>query len=116
MVDEYGIGRGGHVIVANIIDKSKNAKSDIYTKLFTEAELSVQAAQELNLDKTIHIVIHLDYNSNENAYSNVLYSAGIGYVKGMGFEALGKPDAFVATHTADQVCKNKQAKFVPIKY
>ena len=112
MVDKYGMGRGGHVIFANVIDRSKNMKSDLYSKLWTEAELSVQAAQELDLDKKIKLVIHLDYNSKEEKYSHVLYNAGIGYVKGMlGIEDVyGKPDAWAATHSSDAICKNKQAK------
>lgn len=116
MIDEYHIGHGGHVIATNIIDNSKNAKSDIYTKLFSEAELSVQAAQELNLDKTIRLIIHLDYNSKKSEYSNVLYAAGLGYVKGMfseGVEVYGKPDGWASSNVADKVCKNKQGVRIP---
>ena len=122
MRDDTGIGHGGHVIFANIIDYSKSIKNDLYTKLWEEAVYSVKAAQEMdaeNLD--VRIVVHLDYNSEEfNAkkknYSNVLYSGGMGYVKGMlpfgNVEVFGKPDAWCASHVADSLCKNKQAKGV----
>jgi predicted RNase H-related nuclease YkuK (DUF458 family) len=115
MIDQYGIGHGGHVIAANVIDKTKNAKSDFFTKLFAEAEISVQAAQELNLDQSIRIIIHLDYNSKKTELSNALYSTGLGYVKGMlpESEVYGKPDAWVASCAADAICKNKQAKKIP---
>lgn len=116
MIDEYGIGRGGHVVFANVIDHSKNTKNDLYTKLWAEAELSVQAAQEMDAENLgVRIVIHLDYNSKPEKYSNVLYSSGLGYVKGMfggSVEVYGKPEAWAASHTADSICKNKQAKGV----
>ena len=53
MIDPYGIGRGGHIVFANFIDHSKNIKSDLYSKLWTEAELSVAAADSLEIDKSI---------------------------------------------------------------
>jgi len=112
MIDQYGIGRGGHVIFANVIDKSKTLKTDMFTKLWMEAELSVQAAESLELNKSIKIIIHLDYNVKAEKYSHVLYNSGIGYVRGMGYEAYGKPHAWAATHSADALCKNKQAKGV----
>lgn len=113
MIDQYGIGHGGHVIFANVIDHSKNMKSDLYSKLWTEAELSVQAAQDMKYDEIENrLVIHLDYNSKSEKYSHVLYNSGLGYVKGMlGIDdVFGKPNAWAATHSADALCKNKQAK------
>lgn len=106
--DKYGGGHGAHVINANYIDKSKTIKSDIYSKLWAEAELTIETAKMLDLDNYSNsIKVHLDYNSKEEEYSNVLYSAGIGYVKGMGFEAFGKPHAWAASNVADGFCKNK---------
>ncbi len=116
MVDEFQLGHGGHVIACNITDRSKNAKQDIYTKLFAEAELSVQAAKSLNIEETIRLIIHLDYNSKPSEYSHALYSTGLGYVRGMfngQIEVYGKPDAWVASSTSDKVCKNKQAIKIP---
>lgn len=107
-VDESGIGHGAHVIFASFYDKDKNMKTNIYTKLWAEAEISVEAALQLK-DCKMKIMVHLDYSSDENRYSNILYKAGIGYVKGMGFDALGKPHAWAATHVGDSLCKNKQA-------
>ena len=117
MVDEHGLGHGGHIIFANIVDTSKSMKNDLYTKLWAEAEYSVMAAQEMKIeDLDMRIVIHLDYNSKPEKYSNVLYSGGLGYVKGMfpygNVEVYGKPDAWAASHSSDAICKNKQAKGV----
>jgi len=102
----HRVGNGAHVISATIIDKDKHLKSDIYTKLWAETMFTVQAAQMLD-ECTKNIQIHLDYNSKEGEYSNVLYNSGIGFVKGMGYEAFGKPYAWAATHAADDLCKSK---------
>lgn len=99
-------GHGAHVISATVIDRDKNIKTDIYTKLWMEATFTVKAAQMLD-ECTKNIKIHLDYNSNEDEYSNVLYNSGIGFVKGMGYEAYGKPYAWAASHAADDLCKGK---------
>jgi uncharacterized protein len=98
------IGNGAHVISATFIERDKNLKSDIYSKLWAEAVYTIEAAQMLD-DCVKNVKIHLDYNSKEDEYSNVLYQAGIGYVKGMGYEAYGKPYAWAATHAADDLCR-----------
>jgi len=103
-VDESGIGHGAHVISVTIEDKTRNIKSDLYTKLWQEAELALQVA-ELLKDCGKAIKVHLDFNSDEKAYSNVLYNAGVGYVKASGFECEGKPTAWASTHMADKLCR-----------
>jgi len=104
--DETGQGHGGHVIYATFQDHSKNMKSDIYTKLWAETEVTMEAAKAVG-DIGKKPSIHLDYNSDENQYSHVLYNAGLGFCKSMGYEAFGKPYAWVATATADRVAKGK---------
>jgi len=103
--DATGQGHGGHVIYASFQDRTKNMKSDIYTKLWAEAEITLEAAKQIG-NIGIKPVIHLDYNSVETEYSHVLYNAGIGYAKSMGYEAKGKPFAWAATHTADKIAKS----------
>jgi predicted RNase H-related nuclease YkuK (DUF458 family) len=99
-VDESGIGHGAHVISAVVLDHSRNMKSDIYTKLWKEAELAIEAAKLIDAcGKSIKI--HLDYNSKESEYSNVLYNTGIGFFKAMGYDVCGKPYSYCASHTAD---------------
>lgn len=104
VIDEFGLGHGAHVVSSSIIDRSKSVKSDIYTKLWAEAEYTIQAAQMLD-GCTKNIKIHLDYNSKENEYSNVLYAAGLGYVRGLGYEAEGKPYAWAASCCSDHIAK-----------
>jgi len=103
--DATGTGHGGHVIYASYQDLTKNMKSDIYSKLWAETEVTIDVAKLVG-DIGIKPVIHLDYNSDEKEYSHVLYNAGIGYAKGMGFEAFGKPFAWAASHTADKIAKS----------
>ena len=108
-IDEFEIGHGGHVIYAIYIDKSKNMKSDVYTKLWAEAELTINVAKMLG-DIGKKPTLHLDYNSDPNEYSHVMYAAGIGYASQEGFEAYGKPWAWCSSHCSDHVAKSKQLK------
>lgn len=102
------VGKGAHVISATIIDKRKDLKKDLYSKLFEEALYTVEAAQMLDGCEK-NIIIHLDYNSKKTEYSNIVYDVGIGYVKGMGYQAVGKPYAWAASHAADDICKKKRS-------
>lgn len=105
-VDEFGVGHGAHVISASVADRSKSIKSDIYSKLWAEAEYTIKVAEMLD-GCVSNMKVHLDYNSDENEYSNVLYASGIGMLKGMGYEAEGKPHAWAASNVADNICKGK---------
>lgn len=103
--DAEGMGHGGHVISTSFTDDSKNMKSDVYTKLWAETDVTIEVAKRVgDIGKTINV--HLDYNSDETKYSNVLYSAGIGYANGLGYKATGKPHAWAASHTADRIAKS----------
>ena len=107
--DATGQGHGGHVIYAIFEDYTKTMKSDVYTKLWAETEITIEIAKLIG-DIGIKPVIHLDYNSDENEYSHVLYNAGIGFAISEGFEAQGKPYAWTASHTADKIAKKKTGK------
>ncbi len=98
------MGHGAHVISALVIDRNKNLKTDTYGKLWAEATYTLQAAQMID-DCTKNIVIHLDYNSKEGEFSNVLYQSGIGLAKSYGYEAYGKPFSYAASHCADHLCR-----------
>ena len=118
--DKYGAGHGAHVIKCILIDKihkapgghlkiDKRGKKSFDTnilqgKLWKEVELTIQTANMLE-GCNRKIKIHVDYNSDEKAVSNMLYAPGIGYAQGLGFEAEGKPYAWAATHVADSLCR-----------
>ena len=117
--DKYDIGHGAHVIKSILIDrkhrtpkgtlKIHNGRKSFDTsvlqgKLWKEVELTVETAQMLEgCNKKIKV--HVDYNSDENAASHILYAPGIGFAQGLGFEAEGKPHAWAATHVADSLCR-----------
>lgn len=103
--DSAGVGKGGHVISATYLDTSKKMKSDIYTKLWAETELTIEVAKLVG-DIGLKLKIHLDYNSDDTKYSHVLYTAGIGYAEGLGYEAKGKPFAWASSNLADKLAKH----------
>jgi len=98
------VGNGAHVISATIIEKDRSLKGDLYNKLWAEAVYTVQAAQMIDSDVK-NITIHLDFNSKEGEYSNILYQSGLGYCLSHGFAALGKPFSPSASHAADHLCR-----------
>jgi predicted RNase H-related nuclease YkuK (DUF458 family) len=114
-IDRFGGGHGGHVLVADVWEKrmEKSPIEEMPSKLWKEAAYVLTAAQMVDGSDEVfkkRIVLHLDYNSvpesnsHENK-SNMLFASGIGYLVGMGYEAVGKPFAYAATHTADKLCR-----------
>lgn len=108
--DKYGQGHGAHVIAADVWHNRmmKSQADEMPSRLWKEAEYVIKAAMMIDdNDEEFkkRITIHLDYNSDVNAKSNILYASGMGYVTGLGYNAKGKPDAYVATHSADNLCK-----------
>jgi len=110
-LDKYGAGHGAHVIVSDIWEKRTPGKTQLQempSKLWREAEYLLIAAQMVDgSDESFKkkLILHLDYNSIESEKSNVLFSAGIGYLSGLGYIAEGKPLAWASTHTADAFCR-----------
>ena len=109
-VDQMRVGHGAHVISADIWEKrvARSQVEEMPTKLWREAEFVVEVAQLVDgHDEAFkkRITAHLDLNVEENRGSHMMYAAGLGYVTGMGYRALGKPDAWSATHTADALCR-----------
>lgn len=109
-MDKMGVGHGGHVLVADIWEK-RNAKSPVEempSKLWKEAEFTLTAAQMVDGNDEVfkkRIMLHLDYSDDAKNKSNIMFASGIGYLQGMGYYAEGKPHAYVATHTADALCR-----------
>ncbi len=109
-------GKGAHVIKAIIktnenmtpknnftIDKNGIRRFNtgvLATKLWREVELTIEAANLLDIDQD-KITIHIDYNYKKEAGSHMLYASGLGYAEGMGYHAEAKPHAFAASSIAD---------------
>lgn len=108
--DAAGQGHGAHVISCNIWEKrlKMSKKEEMPYKLWKEAEYVLQVAQMIDNDDEVfkkRISVHLDFNSNETAGSNIVYHSGLGLIRGMGYAAIGKPNAPIASHTADHYCR-----------
>lgn len=109
-IDRVGGGHGGHVLIADIWEKrmAKSPLEEMPSKLWKEAEYVLIAAQMVDGNDEIfkkRITLHLDYSDNAKDKSNIMFAAGLGYLTGMGYNAEGKPHAYVATHTADAFCR-----------
>jgi predicted RNase H-related nuclease YkuK (DUF458 family) len=103
-------GKGGMIVHTS--ESRKNFHS-IKEKMIAEVSITMEIAQEICwvLDMyDVDMEIHADINSNPEWPSNVALSEAMGWVKAMGYtfrckDGLG--GAFVASHCADRVCKNK---------
>lgn len=99
----YQKGMGGHVIYS--IEKVPRIR-DMYMKLWGEVERTKTFLEYLGDDMMEHIEeVHLDFNSDPKEKSNMVHDAGIGLISSMGYKAVGKPNAFSATHVSDKILK-----------
>ncbi len=95
-------GHGVHVVFErNRLPKTK----DLFTRLWTETEMSLKLANELKEKCGVDSVVDLDINPNEKYKSNVAHDAAVGMIKGYGFEVRTKPNAWAASVAADLLCK-----------
>jgi predicted RNase H-related nuclease YkuK (DUF458 family) len=109
-IDRMGMGKGGHVIVADVWEKRMIASQleGMPSKLWREAEYALLAAQIVDGDDEMfkkRITIHLDINSDPKGDSNIMYASSIGLLTGYGYYALGKPFAKIASNVADHFCR-----------
>jgi len=73
-----------------------------WEKLWGEVERSIEVAQWLKTNiPSIEVQIDLDFNSDEEEWSNKLVNASSGYITALGFKANVKPFMQIATHAAD---------------
>ncbi len=94
------IGKGVHEIHRNDYE---TGYGDNAHRLWKEVERALEAAGKLR--EFGQVTVHVDLNSNPRYPSHRLYHASIGLIKGMGFYALGKPDAWAATCGANRHCQ-----------
>jgi predicted RNase H-related nuclease YkuK (DUF458 family) len=104
----------------DIILKNKDIKSQVYNRLYFEADYSLelglwldeqlQGKYYIEHDKNADgskpfklIELHLDFNPEEgyNNLSNMLCDSWMGAFSGQGFRVKVKPDGFAATNAAD---------------
>lgn len=97
----YGT-RGVHIIYTR--NKIKKIK-DKWSRLWKEAELSVEVAVWFREKINVDIEIDLDYNSDAKYYSNVLVNSAQGWITSLGFKSNIKPNNQIATYAADSLCR-----------
>lgn len=76
---------------------------DMWSRLWGEADRSVQTALYLRQNGVEIETIDLDYNINPEHKSNKLVSAAVGYVESLGFKARIKPSLLPAVYAADYI-------------
>jgi predicted RNase H-related nuclease YkuK (DUF458 family) len=74
--------------------------------LWNEVEYSIEVAEYLtNNGIQRPSYIDLDLNPDPKYKSNQILRAALGYVESMGYIPRCKPNAMVASHVADALCK-----------
>jgi predicted RNase H-related nuclease YkuK (DUF458 family) len=97
----YG-NRGVHYILSK---KTELLIKDMWTRLWKEAEMSIDIAQWLTHQVSVRVEIDMDYNSDENFKSSKLISATKGWANSLGYKVNVKPNNQIATKAADYHCK-----------
>ena len=94
--------RGVHYILSK---RDEILIKDMWTRLWKEAEMSIDVAEWLTRQVSVKVEIDMDYNSDENFKSNKLISATKGWANSLGYKVNVKPDNQIATKAADYHCK-----------
>lgn len=103
-----GIGRGVHIIHTRERDeKLDESRGGIFRRLWSEVERIVETVlylQEMgiNIDD---IGTHVDANKKKEFASNMIYDSAMGWLRSMGFDVKGKPEAWAATYAANRYCR-----------
>ena len=99
----YGLGtRGVHYIFSK---SRREIINDMWTRLWKEAEYSIDIAEWLTKKITLKVEIDMDYNGDENFKSHKLISAAKGWANSLGYKVNVKPYNQIATRAADYHCK-----------
>lgn len=102
----YHPGHGAHCIYRKW-KTNRFRKYEMDRRLMKEVEASIDTAQEIKnncWDEPKYI--DLDINPDEEAGSNIVFQAAMGYVKGMGYECRFKTLGPLITTLADYVVKH----------
>ena len=97
----YG-SRGEHYILSK---KNEALLKDMWSRLWKEAEMSIDVAEWLTNQISVRVEIDMDYNSDENFKSSKLISATKGWANSLGYKVNVKPNNQIATKAADYHCK-----------
>ena len=99
----YRLGsRGVHYILSK---QKREIIRDMWTRLWKEAEYSVDVAEWLTKKITLKVEIDMDYNEDKSYKSHKLISAAKGWANSLGYKVNVKPNNQIATRAADYHCK-----------
>lgn len=95
--------RGAHFLFNKIkFDKIQ----DDFTRLFKEAELSLQLANWISVNSPLKVeAIELDYNGEKKTMSSRIIPAARGWCESLGYKVRVKPDEMMAAKAADHICR-----------
>lgn len=80
--------------------------NDMWTRLWREAELTLEVAEWFTSQINAKVEIDLDYNEDKFYKSNILISATKGWAQSLGYKVNCKPDTeLIATKAADVQCR-----------
>lgn len=102
VVYRYGL-KGAHYIY----QKQRIPRiRDHFTRLWKEAELTVEAASMLTDEIPVSIeALEFDYNNKKITKSTSLVSATKGWAESLGYKVKVKPDEMIAAKAADHLCR-----------
>lgn len=101
-ISDSGTGKGGRVYFFRFLaDKIKNRN----VRLLEEARISIDVAEYFKKffsDNGLRFEVHADVNPDIKYKSHEVCSSVKGWIKGMGYDCVVKPHAFVASIVADR--------------
>lgn len=101
----YTPGKGGRFFYKRE-KRDRTAYPNLDSRLLDEVYRSVMAADEIKAVRpNANISVHADIASDVESASNKSAKSALNYIKGMGFNAIIKPDSWAASSIADKVAK-----------
>ncbi len=97
----YG-NRGVHYIVHK---QTLDRNNDMWSRLWREAEMSIEIAEWIKQQINVNIQIDMDYNEDQFCKSHVLIAATKGWANSLGYHVNVKPHIQVATRAANYHCQ-----------
>jgi len=94
----------GYTTIEKDFDAKKNKpRMRLMNEVYKTVETYLEFAELLEDRK---VEIHVDVNSDESCNSHIVFNEAFGYVLGMtGIKPKMKPEAFIASHTADHMVR-----------
>jgi predicted RNase H-related nuclease YkuK (DUF458 family) len=99
----YVKNKGGHILYSK---ETVPIIRDRYSRLWKEVERSIETAEFMRghgIQRPLYI--DLDLNPDPKYQSSQVLKAALGYVESMGYVPRSKPNAMIASHVADVLCK-----------